>query len=219
MVNSTIPNFHSGVSEDLRSGFVSYAVPQEGFGYDIAAWTIVHERERGLPTFNEYFRKYPGKIPVKIRETFEEFTSDPELVKELKRLYRTPDEVDFMVGLQLDEDYFPGTTVPNTMLITSLFSLFGLAASDRFSIAYTGSLCFLVGKPWDCTPLNPVDELFWAPLYFLLLFLLLLFIFIYLFDFFSILISFFINLELNFILHCLLSQRFSQEQDGLMNFG
>lgn len=48
-------------------------------------------------------------------------------------------------------------------MITSLFSLFGVGTSDRFSVAYSASYCIFVGKPWDCTPLNPVDDMLWAP--------------------------------------------------------
>jgi len=187
MASATIPNFHSGVSEDYRSARISYAVPGEGFGYDMAAWTIVQERERGLPTFNEYFRQYPGKVPVKIREKFEDFTSNPTFVKELKRLYKHPDDVgecvlffalfvfflgsltlslslaDFSVGIQLDEEYYTGTSVPRSALITSLFSLFGVGTADRFCVAYSVTACLLAGKPWDCTPLSPVDEILWEP--------------------------------------------------------
>jgi peroxidase len=43
----------------------------------------------------------PPAINVKIRESFEDFTSDPEALAALKRLYKTPDEVDFAVGVQL----------------------------------------------------------------------------------------------------------------------
>ena len=163
MAGSTIPNFKSGISEDYRNARISYSLPGEGHGFDLAAWTIVQERERGIPPFNEYFRKYPGHVAVAIREKFEDFTSNPEFVAELKRLYKTPDEVDFSVGLVLDEQYYPGTTVPRTQLITSLFSLFGVGTSDRFSVAYSVVSCMLAGKPWDCTPLNPVDDMLWKP--------------------------------------------------------
>jgi peroxidase len=40
-------------------------------------------------------------VKVKIRETFEEFTSDPNALSALKRLYKSPDEVDLVVGIQL----------------------------------------------------------------------------------------------------------------------
>jgi peroxidase len=163
MAGSTIPNFHSGLSEDYRSAWISYSLPGEGFGFDLAAWTIMQERERGLPPFNEYFRRYPGQVTVPIRERFEDFTSDPEMLAELKRLYRSPEDVDLTVGQQLDEQYFPGTTVPRSALITSLFSLFGVGTSDRFCVGYSALHCFLVGKPWDCTPLNALDDILWEP--------------------------------------------------------
>jgi peroxidase len=38
---------------------------------------------------------------VKIRKTFEDFSTDPEMVAHLKRLYKTPDDVDLVVGVQL----------------------------------------------------------------------------------------------------------------------
>lgn len=38
-------------------------------------------------------------LDVKYRRTFEDFSSDPKMVAELKRLYKTPDDVDFVVGM------------------------------------------------------------------------------------------------------------------------
>jgi peroxidase len=58
---------------------------------------------------------------------------------------------------------FPGTTVPSSALIISLFSLFGLGNSDRFSVGYAIMRCILVDRPWDCTPSNALEELFWDP--------------------------------------------------------
>ena len=69
---------------------------------------------------------------MKIRTRFEEFSQNPNVVADLRRLYKSPDDVDFVVGVQLDEEYFPGTTVPKSALIVSLFSLFGMGNSDRF---------------------------------------------------------------------------------------
>ena len=40
--------------------------PHEGHYFDLAAWGIEHERERGLPTFNEYLRKYDGKVRLEL---------------------------------------------------------------------------------------------------------------------------------------------------------
>ena len=81
---------------------------------------------------------------------------------DLRRLYKDPDEVDFVVGVQLDEEYFPGTTVPKSALIVSLFSLFGMGNSDRFSVGFAMMRCLLVDKPWDCHPSNGLEDLLWA---------------------------------------------------------
>ncbi|KAK8102082.1 heme peroxidase [Apiospora sp. TS-2023a] len=161
MLATHIPNFKSGVDEAFRS-----AGQYRGKPFDLVTWSIIHEREQGLPTFNQYFRAYNGQDPaieVPIRDTFENFSSDPETVANLKKLYKNPDEVDLVVGCQLDEENFPGTTVPKSSLIISLFSLFGMGNSDRFSIGYAMMRCFLVDKPWDCHPSNALEDLLWEP--------------------------------------------------------
>ena len=99
---------------------------------------------------------------VKVRKTFDDFSRDPKVVDDLRRLYKTPDDVDFVVGVQLDEEYFPGTTVPKSALIVSLFSLFGMGNSDRFSVGFAMMRCLLVDKPWDCHPSNALEDLIWA---------------------------------------------------------
>ena len=53
MTATSIPNFKSGVDEAFRS-----AGKYRGRPFDIVTWSIVHEREQGLPTFNTYFRAY-----------------------------------------------------------------------------------------------------------------------------------------------------------------
>ncbi|KAK4221571.1 heme peroxidase [Podospora fimiseda] len=148
MVTADIPNFKSGVDENFRS-----ANHYRNVSFDVATWSIVHEREQGLPTFNQYFRAYnlqDPSVPVPIRDTFEKFSSVEETVKNLKKLYKHPDEVDLVVGVQLDEEYFPGTTVPKSALIISLFSLFGMGNSDRFSIGFAMMRCF-----------NALEDLLW----------------------------------------------------------
>ncbi|KAF5497051.1 Peroxidase [Colletotrichum siamense] len=163
---SFIPNFKSGVEEDFRS-----AGKYRGSPFDIVVWSIVHEREQGLPTFNEYFAAYnkgnpdqePPEVQVPIRKRFEDFSSDPKMVAELKRLYKNPDEVDLVVGCQLDETMFPHATIPTSSLIISLFSLISMGNSDRFSIGFAAMRCLLVDKPWDCHPSNALEELLWKP--------------------------------------------------------
>ncbi|EPE06557.1 animal heme peroxidase superfamily [Ophiostoma piceae UAMH 11346] len=161
ITSSTIPNFKSGIDESFRS-----AGKYRGSPFDIATWSIVHEREQGLPTFNNYFRAYNMQKPsvvVPIRSTFEEFSTDPEAVANLKRLYKTPDDVDLVVGCQLDETMFPHTTVPTSSLIISLFNLISMGSADRFSVGYAAMRCWLVDKPWDCHPSNALEDLLWKP--------------------------------------------------------
>ena len=98
-----------------------------------------------------------------IRKTFEAFSSDSETVTKLKNLYKSPEDVDLVVGCQLEEEMFPGTTIPKSALIISLFSLFGMGNSDRFSIGFAMMRCLLVDKPWDCHPSNAMEDLIWKP--------------------------------------------------------
>jgi len=117
---------------------------------------------------HQYFRGYANGVPkpdllVKVRKRFEDFSSDPKMVAELKRLYKTPDDVDLVVGVQLEEELFPGTTMPISALIPSLFSLFGVGNSDRFSPGFAVMRCLFVDKPWDCHPSNALEDIIWEP--------------------------------------------------------
>ncbi|KAF5655128.1 ankyrin protein [Fusarium sp. NRRL 25303] len=158
-LSSHIPNFKSGVDESFRSAGLYRGRP-----FDIVVSSIVHEREQGLPTFNQYFREYNAQEPevsVPIRDTWDKFSADPEVIQNLKTLYKHPDDVDLFVGCQLYEEWFPGTTVPKSALIISLFSLFGMGNSDRFSIGFAMMRCLLVDRPWDCHPSNTLEDLIW----------------------------------------------------------
>jgi peroxidase len=166
MAMTQIPKFHTGTSDAYRNMKFNFGDPSDVRYYDLVAQTIIHERERGLPTFNQYYAKYTGKPAVKPRTTFAEFTSNPEYVKILESLYNHPDEVDLTVGQYLDEQLYPGTTVPRSQLITSLFSLFALGVSDRFSPGYSSVKCLpIVGTqtPFTCTPSNALEYLLWTP--------------------------------------------------------
>jgi peroxidase len=57
MLASDIPNFKSGVDEEFRS-----AGRYRGNPFDIVTWSIVHEREQGLPTFNKV--RFPSSDPA-----------------------------------------------------------------------------------------------------------------------------------------------------------
>lgn len=42
--------------------------PRMGDGFDIVAWTIEHEREMGVPTYNQYFSAYKGAPPAYVTQ-------------------------------------------------------------------------------------------------------------------------------------------------------
>ena len=59
VVTSYIPNFKSGVDEAFRyARSMNSNKTYRGNPFDIVTWSVVHEREQGLPTFNEYFEAY-----------------------------------------------------------------------------------------------------------------------------------------------------------------
>lgn len=162
MSTAFIPNFHSGTIEDFRSMQMHLSDPTMGAGFDMVAWSIERERERGVPTFNNYFKEYQGKIPFRHRKTFDDFTSNPVYREYLKQLYATPDDVDLTVGQQLDEDYFPGLSIPMSMTATSLVSIFGVGNADRFQPGFAMLHCFFHGNfPTNCEPTNALEELLW----------------------------------------------------------
>jgi len=66
---------------------------------DLAAIDILRDRERGVPRYNR-FRKLFHKAPVR---SFEEMSSDPDIVKTLREVYGDPDKVDLMVGMYAEE--------------------------------------------------------------------------------------------------------------------
>lgn len=74
----------------------------------------------------------PNYRPVK--KSWANFTSNVEFQQKLAELYDTPDDVDLYLGEVLDETLFPGTIIPTAQLITSLISLSGLGAIDRFMV-------------------------------------------------------------------------------------
>jgi len=165
MAITSIPDFHSGTQDSYRNMKVDFHDPSEVTpGFDLVAYAIEHERERGLPTYNEYMKGYTGKVPIKPRNKFEDFTTNPEFVEELKRLYSTPDDVDLLVGQELDEEFWPNTHIPKSMLIINFYTLFKASVTDRFTLNYNLFWCFLVDKPWNCKTNNALQDLLWKPI-------------------------------------------------------
>ena len=57
---------------------------------DVATIDILRDRERGVPRYNEFrglFRLAPAK-------RFEDFSDDPAVVADLRRIYANPDDVE-----------------------------------------------------------------------------------------------------------------------------
>jgi hypothetical protein len=74
---------------------LQHFVKPDGSVVDLAATDILRSRERGVPRYNEFRRKF-HLAPV-LR--FEDFSEDPAVVAELRRVYKDPEEVDLMIGL------------------------------------------------------------------------------------------------------------------------
>jgi hypothetical protein len=67
----------------------------DGTILDLAATDILRIRERGVPRYNEFRRKFHLNPATR----FEDFSQDPEVVEDLRRIYDCPDDVDLMIGL------------------------------------------------------------------------------------------------------------------------
>jgi Animal haem peroxidase len=67
----------------------------DGTVLDLAATDILRSRERGVPRYNEFRRKF-HLAPA---TTFEDFSDDPKVVSDLRRIYRDPEAVDLTIGL------------------------------------------------------------------------------------------------------------------------
>lgn len=93
----------------------------------VESLAIRQNRERGLPGYNAY-RKAMGMIPV---DDFDCMTGDPARQAELRRLYGTPDAVDFYVGLFAED---AGLNTPMPPLLGAMVAL------DAFSQALNNPL-------------------------------------------------------------------------------
>ncbi len=99
----------------------------DGTLVDLAAIDIVRCRERGVPRYND-FRRLWNMAPAR---TFEDFSSDRQVVEELRRIYRDPDEVDLMIGLYA-EDLPPGFAFSDTAFRVFILMASRRLKSDRF---------------------------------------------------------------------------------------
>ncbi len=88
---------------------------------DLAATDILRTRERGVPRYNEFRRRFH----LEPARRFEDFSDDPQVVADLRRIYGNPEAVDLMVGLYAEKPP-PGFAFSDTA-----FRVFVLMASRR----------------------------------------------------------------------------------------
>jgi hypothetical protein len=108
--------------------FLQELVRDNGEMFDLAAVDIIRDRERGVPRYNR-FREIMGCGRV---NSFEEITSNPVWVKELKEVYNNDiDSVDLMVGL-FAEDLPEGFGFSDTAFRVFILMASRRLKSDRF---------------------------------------------------------------------------------------
>ncbi|MGE5691291.1 MAG: peroxidase family protein [Pseudomonadota bacterium] len=71
----------------------------DGTEVDLAATDILRIRERGVPRYNEFRRRFH----LKPAATFEELTPNPEWAEQLRRVYGDVERVDLMIGLYAEQ--------------------------------------------------------------------------------------------------------------------
>jgi Animal haem peroxidase len=74
---------------------LQHFVKPDGSVVDLAAVDVLRSRERGVPRYNEFRRRF-HLAPAR---RFEDFSDDPSVVADLRRLYDEPEDVDLMIGL------------------------------------------------------------------------------------------------------------------------
>ena len=79
--------------------FLQHLKRPDGTEVDLAATDILRIRERGVPRYNEFRRRFH----LKPAETFEELTPNAEWAEQLRRVYGDVERVDLMVGLYAEE--------------------------------------------------------------------------------------------------------------------
>jgi hypothetical protein len=102
-----MPDFFYSMGTSHPGAIVLHNYPRElmeftlpdGTVIDLAAVDILRNREHGVPRYNEFRRRF--HLPPAAR--FEDFSDDPEVVADLRRIYGDPEAVDLMVGLYAEK--------------------------------------------------------------------------------------------------------------------
>ncbi|GLQ31369.1 peroxidase family protein [Litoribrevibacter albus] len=113
---------------------------------DLATMDIVRDRERGVPRYNE-FRRQIGLTPI---TQFEDLTTDPTTLAELKRIYNNDiEQIDALVG-QLAETIRPdGFAFGETAFQIFILNASRRLMTDRFyTESYTPEVYTQEGIDW-----------------------------------------------------------------------
>src|SRR5262249_12472929 len=62
---------------------------------DLGTTELVRDRERGIPTYNQFRRS----MRMRVAKSFEEISDDPSVIVDLYTLYENVEDVDLLVGL------------------------------------------------------------------------------------------------------------------------
>lgn len=113
---------------------------------DMAAIDILRDRERGVPRYNE-FRRQIGLKPI---TKFEDLTSDPELLANLKSLYNNDIEmIDTLVGQLAEETRPEGFGFGETSFQIFILNASRRLMTDRFyTTDYTDDMYTAAGIDW-----------------------------------------------------------------------
>jgi hypothetical protein len=125
--------------------FLRQLVKPNGEVFDLAAVDILRDRERGGPRYNR-FRELIGRGRV---NSFEEITSNPQWVKELKEVYDNDvNQVDLMIGL-FAEDLPQGFGFSDTAFRVFILMASRRLKSDRFFTKdYRAEIYTQLGLDW-----------------------------------------------------------------------
>ena len=94
---------------------------------DVATIDILRDRERGVPRYNQFRRRF--RLPPLTR--FEDFSDDPAVVADLRRIYGNPEQVDLMVGLYAEKRP-EGFAISETAFRVFILMASRRLKSDRF---------------------------------------------------------------------------------------
>jgi hypothetical protein len=114
------------VLNNFPKGLQHFTAP-DGSILDLAATDILRSRERGVPRYNEFRRKF-HLAPA---ERFEDFSADPAVVAKLRSIYDSPEDVDLTIGLYAEAPP-PGFAFSDTAFRVFILMASRRLKSDRF---------------------------------------------------------------------------------------